>query len=148
MSFPFSLHKGQFLLQVQKHSPSGLGCQPEANSRRKLYENHPDLSLFHCKNSCVLHLCSPHVSHRSFVLDTGGSIIQVRWVALTCSCLPGLKHLLRLVAWEMKWANLRGDMGVFEKGLREEKSGRLKIMVVSQSCIILPYCAAADLVGT
>lgn len=54
------------------------------------------------------------------MLDTGGSIIQVRHVALTCSCLPGLKPLLRLVAWEMKWANLRGDMGVFEKGLREE----------------------------
>lgn len=55
---------------------------------------------------------------------------------------------LHLVAWEMKWINLRGEMGVFEKGLREEKSGRLRMMVFSQRCIILPYCADADLLGT
>lgn len=56
----FTLSQGQFfLLWVQKYSPSGLGCQPEDNSKRNLQETILIFLLVPCKDLCLIMCVSP-----------------------------------------------------------------------------------------
>lgn len=56
-----TLSQEQLLLCVQKHSPSGLGCQPEDNSKRNLQETIVIFLLdpVPCKDSCLIIRVSP-----------------------------------------------------------------------------------------
>lgn len=61
LNSPFTLSQEQLLLCVQKRSPSGLGCQPEDNSKRNLQETIL-IFLFDpvpCKDSCLVICVSP-----------------------------------------------------------------------------------------
>lgn len=56
----FTLSQGQFfLLWVQKYSPSGLGCQPEDNSKINLQKTILIFLFVPCKDSCLIMCVSP-----------------------------------------------------------------------------------------
>lgn len=106
-----------------------------------------------CGGSLYPHLC-PLLSFTQAVHAHFWSLrIPVRWVKLKAAACghsnprDTFRLLLRLVAWKMKWVNLRGGKRVW-RGIGRREEQQVVDHGGSQSCVIFPCCPGTDEQGT